>query len=202
MRTTGSRPSHRRQQIWVCVIAGLFLLDFVLCGYLPSQQRLASLQEARGQQRLTIDMADAQSAEIPRLKSRLRNTERLVERFDSYVPPDRALGAFLQQVAAIMTECNLTDQVILPGKELETGDLGCIPVRMTCKGTLADVFSFFNRLQALDRLMRIEKVTIENDPGFAGKLAVQTEAVIFYQSNPPKADRGGIESERGGNHGT
>jgi Tfp pilus assembly protein PilO len=200
-RAAGSRPSHRRQQIWVCAIAGLFLCDFVLCGYLPSQQRLTSLKEAQVQQRRTIDMAAAQSAEIPRLKGRLKSTERLVERFDSYVPPDRALGTFLQRIAAAMIEHDLTDQVILPGKEVEVGDLGCIPIRITCKGALVDVFGFFNKLQTLDRLVRIEKVVLENDPGLTGRLTMQTEALIFYQSKPLKAI-GGNEPAGGAHDGT
>ncbi len=182
MSITGSKPSHRRQQIWVCVIAGLFLCDFVLCGYLPLQQRFTSLQQARAQQRRTIDLAAAQGLELAHLKTRLRDTERVVERFDACIPPERALGGYLKQVADIMAERGLTDQVVLPGKEVQTGDLGCIPIHVTCKGTLAQLFGFFSRLQTLDRLARIENVTIENDAGFTGRLRLQVEMAIFYQS--------------------
>jgi len=182
MSASGSRLSHRKQQIWVCVIAGLFLCDFVLCSYLPLQQRMTSLREARAQQRRTIDMAAGQSVELARLKSRLRETEKLVECFDASVPSDRALGAFLQHMEAVMSETGLTDQVVLPGKEFETADLGCIPVRITCTGTLSQMFGMFDRLQAQDRLVRIEKVAIENDAGYAGRLSMQAEVIIFYQS--------------------
>ena len=82
MNVTGSRLSHRKQQMWVYVIAGLFVCDFVLCGYLPSQQRLASLQRTRAQQKQTILMAAAQSAELPGLERRLRGMEKAVEGFD------------------------------------------------------------------------------------------------------------------------
>lgn len=180
------RPSHRRQQIWVCIIAGLFLCDFILCGYLPSQQRLTSLEQKRAQQQSMIDMAAAQGTELPGLRIRLRDTERAIEQFEASVPPDNALGAFLQQIAALASEYSLTDQVVLPGKEQENGGLGCIPIHMTCQGGLTSLFGFFNRLQTLDRLVRIEKVTLNNDPAFTGKLTMQMDAFIFYQSNPTK----------------
>ena len=63
MNVAGSKPSHRKQQIWVCVIAALFVCDFVVCGYLPSRQRLTSLKRARAEQRRTIDMAAAQDVD-------------------------------------------------------------------------------------------------------------------------------------------
>lgn len=181
MNATCIRPSHRRKQIWVCVIAGLFLCDFIVCGYLPSQQRLMSLQQARAQQRQTIDMARGRKAELDGLRNRLRDTNRAIERFETCVPSDNALGAFLQQMAGVMTERELTDQVVLPGKEMEAGGLGCIPIHIACKGTLANLFNFFDRLQTLNRLVRIEKVTLENDADFRGQLSMQTEAFIFYR---------------------
>jgi Tfp pilus assembly protein PilO len=182
MSVTNSKSSHRRQQIWVCVIAGLFLCDFVVCGWVPSRQRLTSLQQAKAQQKRTIDLATAQGVEISRLKTKLRDTERLVERFDASVPPERTLGGFLQQIQGVMTQCDLTDPAVLPGRELEAGDLGRIPVRITCTGTLTQLFSFFSRLRTLDRLVRVETVMIQNDVGFTGRLSLEAEVTIFYQS--------------------
>jgi Tfp pilus assembly protein PilO len=202
MNVTCFRPSHRRQQVWVCVIAGLFLCDFILCAYLPSQQRLTSLKQAKIEQRRTIDMAMGQGEELPGLKAKLRDTQRLVERFEASVPSDNALGAFLQRVATLMTEQKLTEQVVLPGKEVESGDLGCIPIRMTCQGTLANLFRFFSALQTLDRLVRIETVRIENDAGFSGRLTMQTEAFIFYQLKPARTQGAAkVESAEEASHG-
>ena len=194
--------SHRRQQVWVCVIAGLFVCDFILCAYLPSQQRLASLAQAQAEQRRTIDLARQQDAELPGLKAKLRDTQRLIEQFEASVPSDNALGTFLQRVTSLMTTQQLTDQVVLPGQEIQGQEVGCIPIRMTCQGTLTNLFGFFRGLQEMDRLIRIETVKIENDPGFSGQLTMQTDAYIFHQlkssrtENPGRADAVG-----GANHG-
>jgi Tfp pilus assembly protein PilO len=203
MNATGSRLSHHKQQMWVYVIAGLFICDFVLCGYIPSRQRLTSLQRARTQQKQTIGMAAAQSAELPGLERRLRGMEKAVEGFDLRVPADRALGTFLQQIAGIMTDCRLMDQLMLPGKEVKTDDLNCIPIHLACKGTLADLFGFFTKLQSLDRLVRIQRVAMENDIDLTGQINVQMEAVIFEQSLKHHKTNGPADAKSAGgvNHG-
>jgi len=202
MTITCFRPSHRRQQVWVCVIAGLFVCDFVVCAYLPLQQRLTSLKQAKTEQRRVIEMAAGQREELAGLRVRLRETQRMVEKFEASVPSDSALGAFLQQVTTLMTAQKLSDQVVLPGNEIESGELGCIPIRMSCQGTLANLFGFFGKLHTLDRLIRIESVKIENDPGFSGRLTMQTEAYIFYQLKPMQVQQAATADTAGGaSHG-
>jgi Tfp pilus assembly protein PilO len=198
MNVTGFRLSHRQQQVWVYIIAGLFVCDFILCGYLPSHQRLVALQRTRAQQRQTIQMAAAQSAELPGLERRLRATEKAVATFESRVPAERSLGTFLQQIAGIMTDCRLAEQAILPGDGWETEGLNCIPIRIACRGTLADVFGFFQRLEGLDRLVRIETVTMGNDGELTGRVSLQVEAVIFEQSAKFRKTNEPAEAESAG----
>jgi Tfp pilus assembly protein PilO len=175
-----SRVSHRKQQVWVHIIAGLFVCDFILCGYLPSQERLRSLEQAQAQQKRAIAMAAAQQAQLASLEQQLAEMEKEVERFDLRVPAERALGVFLQQIADTMT--GLGDQVVLPGREVHAGGLNCVPIHVACRGTLPDIFRFFTRLQSLERLVRIEKVALENDAELTGQLRLQVEAVIFEQA--------------------
>jgi Tfp pilus assembly protein PilO len=204
MSTTESKLWCSRQQLWVCAIALLFVGDFVFCGYIPSENRLQALERARVLQENVIRMAAAQSEELPKLRRRLQDTSRVVERYETYVPTEGTLGTFLQQLAGTMTARHLTDQVVVPGKEWVSEGVTCIPVHMTCSGGLIDVFGFFNDLQALDRLVRIGQVTLTNDSSFTGRLSLEIEATIFYQV--PKqgraGDSAGAPSASGANHGT
>ena len=174
-----------RQQIWVCVVGVLFLADFVFYGYLPSHRRLQSLTQARIQEERLIQTAQSQEQALPELEQSLEATEKTVVNYQDNVPTERALGTFLGQIAGIMTKHALTHQEVAPGKEIEADGLNCIPVRMECKGSLVGVFGFFNDLQSLDRLVRIENVMLKDDGNFAGRITMQTDAVIFYRSNKP-----------------
>ncbi len=203
MSISGSKLSHRRQQMWVYILTGLFVCDFVLCGYLPSQQRLRMLQQAQAEQRQVIEMAAAQSVELGGLERRLRDMEKKIEGFDRRVPVDRTLGTFLQQIAGLMKDCDLVEQVVLPGKERKTEELNCTPIHVACHGTLTSLFRFFTKLQALGRLVRVEKVALENDTDLTGQLGVQIEAVIFEQSAKHRKNEGpaGTKPAGGVNHG-
>jgi len=68
------KPGHK-QRAWLYVVAALFCADFVLYGYMPSHKRLQSLAAAQVQQERMIEMAAAQSKELPAIKTRLKNTE-------------------------------------------------------------------------------------------------------------------------------
>jgi Tfp pilus assembly protein PilO len=203
MSMIGSKLSHHKQQMWVYLIAGLFVCDFVLCGYIPSRQRLVALRRTQAQQRQTIAMAAGQGMELASLQERLHSMETAVERFDRQVPADRALGTFLQQIAGIMESCRLREQVVLPGKESKTGELNCVPIHVACKGTLADLFAFFTKLQTLDRLVRFEKISMENDPDLTGQISLRLEAVIFEQLAKPRPGPDSAEGKSAGgvNHG-
>ena len=111
-------------------------------------------------------MAAAQSAELPGLERRLRDMEKAVEGFDLRVPADRALGTFLQQIAGIMTDCHLVEQVVLPGEgsEKQRSEL-CPYPRGVQAGPWRTSSVSSQKLQSLDRLVRVEKVAMENDSG-------------------------------------
>jgi hypothetical protein len=44
------------------------------------------------------------------------------------------------------------------------------------------MFEFYQRLQGLDRLIRIEQVKFLNDGSFGGDVSMQTRAVIYYRA--------------------
>lgn len=175
------KRSGCKQQAWLYAVAALFCADFVIYGYMPSHRRLQSLQATGMQQRRMIETAAAQGKELPALRTRLKNVEQIVEHYDAYVPQEVSLGAFLQDIARIMTEHHLTDQVVVPGREMESDAVRCIPVHVNCKGSLRDVFGFFHDFQAMSRLVRMEKVMLQNDHEFMGRVGMDADAVIFYR---------------------
>jgi Tfp pilus assembly protein PilO len=173
--------SRRRQQLWVYLVGTLFVADFVFYGYLPSQRRLKSLREARANQHRLITMAASQTEELPVLKERLQTAREIVSHFEEYVPAKQASGPFLKDIAHLMTEHGLSDQVVAPGKETEADGIRCIPVSMDCTGSLKNIFGFFRDVREMDRLVRIEKVVLENDSELLGPVSLHTEALIFYR---------------------
>ena len=172
---------RKRQQVIICIVAGLFVADFVLFGYLPLKNRLKAIKQARTAQNRVIAKAGTQRERLPAIGQQLQGLQRVVADFESNVPAQKSIGEFLQQIANLMSQYNLSEQVVTPSKEIKAGGLNCIPVDMQCKGKLAQIFEFYKRLQDLDRLVRIEQVSLVNDIDFSGQVSMQTMAVIYYR---------------------
>jgi Tfp pilus assembly protein PilO len=171
-----------RQQIVICAAAAAMVCGFVLFRYLPLQKRMKSIRQDHAAQMLAVSKASAESQQIPIIRDQLLQMQTVVGNYEQQIPAHRELGEFLQRIANLMNEHNLQEQVIQPGKEINAGELNCIPVNMQCKGKLSQIFEFYKRMQGLDRLVRIEHVKLTNDGDFCGEVTMQTEAVIYYRA--------------------
>ncbi len=188
----------QKQQLWVLAIGALFVADFALCGYWPSHSRLAALKERRAAYEQTIQLGRAKAAQLPGLRQRLKDTEETVSHYSAYIPEESALGTFLRRVSELMTEHELNDQVVVAGKEVQAGDLVCIPVHITGTGMLKHAFNFFQDLRQMDRLVRIDRTTLKNDNRFSGRITMEAEVVIYYRVGKKSADGKTVGGE---NHG-
>lgn len=176
-----------KKQIAICVAAGAMVIAFVLFRYLPLRQRIKAAERIKAAQRLAINKASMEKAQIPVLKEQLLKLQQTVGNYQASIPSETDLGVFLQQIADLMSKHNLKEQVIAPCKEITVEGLNCIPVDMQCKGRLAQVFEFYKRMQKLERLIRIEKVKLANDADFSGQVSMQAKVVIYYR---PQSEQG------------
>ena len=173
---------RERQQIVICVVAGVMAGGFVLFRYLPLRKSVKAVEQARTAQTLVITKASRQSAELPALKKQVVKLQEAVGNYEANIPSQKALGVFLHRIANLMNEQNLKEPQIRPGKEIEADELNCITVEMQCKGELEQIFEFYKLLQGLDRLVRIEQVKLVNGSDFNGEVSMQTKAVIYYRA--------------------
>ena len=178
----GKMLFRERQQIVIFCLAGAMVGGFVLLRYLPLRKRIKVIEQRRAARTLAITKASAESRGLPVLKEELLKLQRVVGNYEANIPGQMALGAFLHRIANLMNEHNLKEQLIQPGEEIEADELNCIPVNMQCKGKLMQIFKFYESLQGLDRLVRIEQVKLVNESNFSGEVSMQTKAVIYYRS--------------------
>ncbi len=178
---------REKQQILIYAAAGLMVVGFVLFRYMPLHKKTKAIEQAKVAQTLVIAKAMAQNGQLPLLKEKLQKMQRAARDYEANVPVDRNLGEFLQQIAGLMNKQHLREQIVQPGEEMKTEELNCIPIVMRCKGGLKQLFEFYKSLQAIDRLIRIEKVELANDGDFSGEVGMETRAMIYYR---PRAAKG------------
>lgn len=172
---------RQKQNSIIYSAIAITVLSFVFLRFIPLQSRLEAANRLREDIRTAIAQASLPQQQLPQLEHKLEILKEIGINYQNNVPAKRALGGFLQKIASLMDEYSLSDQLLRPGKEIDTEKLNCIPVEMKCRGNLVRIFAFYGALQAMDRTMRIERVELTNDKKFDGRLAMYTKAVIYYK---------------------
>ena len=173
---------RKKQQVAICVVAVMLIADFLWFGCLPLWKTMKAIKQTKAALKVVITKGAIGSRQLPVLQEQLQKLQGAVSNYEVNVPTQRDLGGFLQQIANLMTEHNLSEQVVAPSQEIEADGLNCIPINMKCKGRLAQVFQFYKQLQRLDRLVRVEQVKLVNDSDFGGEVNMETKAVIYYRT--------------------
>ena len=173
---------RERQQLTICVVAGVIVCVFVLFGYLPLRNRMKVVNQAKIAQTLALAKGAADSRQLPLLKEQLLKLQNKLGNYKANIPEKNTFGGFLGSVTDLMNENNLKEQEVTPGEELKADQFNCIPVSIRCKGELAQLFKLYRQLQALDRLIRIEQVKLSNDSGYKGQVSMETKAIIYYRA--------------------
>ncbi|MHC4062626.1 MAG: type IV pilus inner membrane component PilO [Planctomycetota bacterium] len=171
-----------RQQITICAIGAAIACVFMVLWYLPLRRKTKEIEQVKAKRALTIAKGTADARQTPLLQEQLRKLQARIGDFEASIPEQRAHGGFLQRITDLMKDHDLKDEVIKPGEEIRADKFTCIPVSMECKGELAQISEFYRRLQNLDRLVRIEKVTLNNDESYGGQVTMKTEAVVYYRA--------------------
>ena len=172
----------RGQQIAICVVAGAIVFVFVIFWYLPLRHQMKMVKQAKDEQIITIAKGMADAEQLPVLKEQMQKFQAELDDYESKIPHQRDFGAFMGRITDLMNEHYLMEQSIEPGDILEADRFNCMPVSMQCTGRITQFFNFYDRLQDLDRLVRIEQVKLSNDSGYSGQVKMETKAIIYYRT--------------------
>jgi Tfp pilus assembly protein PilO len=171
-----------QMMVYGAVAAVIVICVIVIARFVPLRKKINELSQERTGQKFIIQKAAAESANLAEMKEHLKRLEQQTASYDKQLPNDRDLGTFLQQIADLMDEHKLTEQQVEPGKKLDDGKLSCIPIEMTCKGKLQQIFDFQKALGRLDRLIRIESIELVNDTNLKGQVKMTAKTRIYYKA--------------------
>ena len=172
---------RQRQQLVIFIIAVLIVGGFVFLRYLPLNNKISQIKEMEQQQLSAIKKADVEKAKLAALQQEKESTLGLLENYDLHIPVGRDLGGFLQEIADMMNDAELAEQLVEPGQETQGSKLVSIPINIQCKGRFEQIFAFYQSLQNLGRQIRIEEVKLTNSGAYDGLVKMQTRAVIYYR---------------------
>jgi len=173
-----------KTKISILIVGAMLVADFIWFGYLPSQDRLSTLRQARRLQTAKIDQASRERVQLPHLRKRLSQREAEIVQSEARWPQQKGMGQFLEDMSGLMAKHGLADQVMIPLDEARVGSISCLPITFRCQGRLTQIFAFYRDLAALGRLVRVQKVSLDNDD-LQGTVRMEAQVVIFYGTREP-----------------
>ena len=176
---------REKQQIIVICFTGLLVGGFVLFRYQPLCKEMKTLLGEQGRMYVDIAKASARHGQLPSLEAQLAKLEEGVGDFDEKLPVGMGLGVFLRQIAELVEQCNLKEQLTEPGEQIRAGALMCMPVNIECRGKLTQIFRFFRELQVLGRKVCVEQVRVTHDGEPDGEVIMESRVVVYYR---PKSE--------------
>ena len=172
----------QNKQVVILVTAALLICGFIFLRLIPLHSQGESLEKKQSEQQALIAQAYTKAMQMSNNVNQLNDLRQQLDDYDLKVPAQADLGQFLGEIASLMDEHQLTEQMIEPQQEIQTEKLNCIPVTMKCKGRLVQIRAFYQSLQKLDRTVRIEKFKLSNDRELTGMVIMETEAVIYHKA--------------------
>lgn len=177
-----------KQQVMILVVGGFILAGFGVFRYAPILRQKQSLKAEMEKHSLAVEQVGDQGSLLPELMWKKQSMQAQQDEFRSKIPVGRGFSQLWQQIADVMNDCQLSDQLVQPGTEIKSEDLCCIPLAIECSGTFEQIYAFFRSLESMDRLISIDEVKIENDSDFMALLKLNAKANVYYQ--PVETDNG------------
>jgi type IV pilus assembly protein PilO len=172
-----------KQQLIILGLSAVILCGFGIFQYVPVIRQKHALQDDMAEQDQVSQIICAQSALLPELKQQEKQLQEALIPFTKKVPQERQFSQLWQQIADVMNACKLTDQLVQPGEELKSDPLCSIPLTLECRGSVEQLFAFFQAMENMDRLIRFEEVKFENDSDFNAVVKLNAKANVYYQSD-------------------
>ncbi|WP_169853123.1 type 4a pilus biogenesis protein PilO [Anaerohalosphaera lusitana] len=171
-----------RQQLLIIAVALGILGIFGAAIYAPLARQTMRLKTTKASVHDENGKVKSQIERIPSTVREKRELAAAVGDFEAKIPTERRFAQVWEQLAEVMNEEGLTDQLIQPGVEVKGKDeLVCIPLSIECTGDLGQIYAFFRSLEELERLIRVDRLEISEDKDSDGKLKMTANAKIFYR---------------------
>ena len=164
------------------MVLGIVVVAVVAAGllvFLPQGRKLKHLDQRMTAQTQRLEADASLAAIVPALLREIEESKRHYKDFDRRLPEQKELGGFLRDIASHLTACNLSNQLIEPGNPTRSELFHTLPIIMRFRGSYLDIAKFLRELEQMERLARVERLSIVNDPD-TPELEAELQINIYF----------------------
>lgn len=178
-----------KEQLIIIVVATILLGGFAVLRYIPLSGRTKAIKAARADYDIAQQKIREQARQLPLFNAEMERCVKLVGNYDERIPVDRRFAMLCNEIADVMNKCNLSDQLIQPGKETAGKDINSIELYVECAGRLSKIFEFFKSIEQFERVIRVESIQMLSKQD-SDVINVKADAIVYYR---PKETADGVE---------
>ena len=132
--------------------------------YMPQDKALGELQEKIVTRKREIGKQTQRASVVPSLLRETQAMRAQYKDFDRRLPQQKELGGFLREISAHLSNESFSDQVIEPGRPTREPLFNTLPIIMKFKGSYLSLGTFLDQINKMERLTRVQRLTISAPP--------------------------------------
>jgi len=146
------------------IVVGVLLAAVVAAAvlvYRPQRKELRELRTRIARQKIRLVENAGRASSVPSLLRHVQAMKKRYRNFDRRLPEQQELGGFLRQISSNLSEEeSLSNQLIEPGNPTRSRLFHTLPIVLRFQGSYLSLASFLKRLEEMERLTQIEKLSI------------------------------------------
>jgi len=150
----------------IAMLGILAVLMAVAAGvmYWPQSRTLNELRMEIEKEKTVTDAYAAKVAVVPDLRRQVDEMKLRYKDLDRRLPKQKELHGFLKEISENLEKEKLSSPFIEPGNTAREDTFHTLPIIMRFQGNYLSLASFLKRIDTMERLTRVQKLTITTDP--------------------------------------
>ena len=160
------------------VMAAVILATTVAL-YIPQKRKLEDTRTQIASQKALLQGNAQRAAILPEVAGRVEEMKARYQQLDRRIPGRTELGGFLREISEHVQNSKLSNQLIEPGNPHREELFHTLPIIMRLQGRYLALADFLKRIGKMQRLARVQKLTITSEPK-TGKLDIELQMNIYF----------------------
>lgn len=160
----------------IVVAAGLFYFVW----YRPATQKMRDLRSTILENNHNLEVSRTKADELPSVAKTVADLRQRLDRFDRRIPRRKDLPAFLEGIESLRLEAGIAKCFLKPENAQVLNSYSEQAIHVDFEGDFDKVADFIARVEDMDRMTRVRRLTVKASNSSPGAVEVQMDVCIYY----------------------
>jgi Tfp pilus assembly protein PilO len=158
---------------------GTIVAAFVLVGVVPYLRDVAAIRSGISADQREIETRQASQKQLEQVKSQVHFIQLQVGNHDRLLPDSQNVGDFMEKLSHERDNAGMKDGSVHSLPLISLSRCQQLPIEISGTCTYTQFHDFLIRLEGLERMSSVSKLSVEADTGMSGKVNVSLQLSIY-----------------------